>query len=91
MNSTFVCEGAFAALKYYAKDVLIQIQDTPTLFELAEIDDDGGVSEGAGGAGGSSGRAAVASGQPKVSATPATATLNTPLVFADQPPLFSKK
>ena len=76
MKLTFVCP---------------KIQDTPTLFELAEIDDDGGVSEGAGGAGGSSGRAAVASGQPKVSATPATATLNTPLVFADQPPLFSKK
>ena len=63
--------------------------EPPTLFELAEIDDDGGIAEGASGAGGSVGRGA---GAPKVSVTPATATLNTPLVFSDQTePLFYKK
>ena len=65
----------------------IQASDTepPTLFELAEIDDDGGVAESASAMGGVAAR-------PKVSVTPATATLNTPLVFADQSePLFSKK
>ena len=45
---------------------LIKIQapemEPPTLFELAEIDDDGGVAEGASGVGGSAGRSFGASG-----------------------------
>jgi len=65
--------------------------EPPTLFELAEIDDDGGVAESASEVGVSVSRGAGASGG-KVSVTPATATLNTPLVFADQnEPLFSRK